>query len=286
MRRIALPVACVLLAAAGACSRKESAQPPVATPTLSLNKDRAAIGSPLRMTYKFEPLADAKFDGDYLIFVHVMDPEGEKLWQDDHQPVPPTSKWQPGQAVEYTRTIFVPNYPYIGDAVVRIGLYNPATGKRLSLNAPEASRQEYVVKKFFLLPQSENIFLIFREGWHSQEIDPNDPSSEWQWTKQTATITFRNPRKDCTFYLEYDTRPDLFNPPQQVALTLAGQPLATFAAEASSRTLKTFPVTAAQLGEGDMAEVGIAVDRTFKPSGGADSRDLGIRVFHAFVEPK
>jgi hypothetical protein len=34
-----------------------------------------------------------------------------------------------------------------------------------------------------------------------------------------------------------------------------------------------------------MAELVINVDRTFSPGGG-DNRELGIRVFHAFVEPK
>jgi hypothetical protein len=34
-----------------------------------------------------------------------------------------------------------------------------------------------------------------------------------------------------------------------------------------------------------MAEIVIQVDRTFTPGGG-DTRELGIRVFHAFVEPK
>ena len=108
MRKSVAVLACVLLAAAGGCSRKQSTEPPVATPSVSLNKDRAAIGSPLKVTYKFEPLPNARFDGDYAVFVHVMDPEGEKLWQDDHQPPVPTSKWQAGQPVEYTRTIFVP----------------------------------------------------------------------------------------------------------------------------------------------------------------------------------
>ena len=47
----------------------------------------------------------------------------------------------------------------------------------------------------------------------------------------------------------------------------------------------TLPVTAAQFGSGDVAELVIDVDRTFVP-GGADTRELGIQVFHAFVEPK
>jgi hypothetical protein len=34
-----------------------------------------------------------------------------------------------------------------------------------------------------------------------------------------------------------------------------------------------------------MAELTLDVDQTFAPGGG-DVRDLGIRVFHAFIEPK
>ena len=275
---------CLLVAVA--CSSKPPAEPPVATTTVTFSKDRAAIGSPLRITYKFEVLPNATFDADYTVFVHVLDPEGEKLWQDDHLPAVPTSQWKPGQVVEYTRMVFVPNFPYIGEAMVRIGLYNPANGKRLSLNATEASRQEYVVGKLQLLPQTANVFLIYKDGWHPQEVDSNNPADEWQWMKKAGMISFRNPRKDATFYLESDARVDLFNPPQQVTVKLGGQPIGSFAADSKERLLKTFPITAAQFGAGDMSEITIEVDRAFTPGGGGDTRELGIRVFHAFIEPK
>jgi hypothetical protein len=276
----------LLLLTAVACSGKPKAEPPVATPTVTFSKDKAAIGSPLKITYKFEVLPNATFDADYTVFVHVLDPDGEKLWQDDHAPAVPTSQWKPGQVVEYTRQVFVPNFPYIGEAMVRVGLYNPANGKRLSLNATEVSRQEYVVGKLQLLPQTENVFLIFKDGWHPQEVDPNNPANEWQWMKKSGTIAFRNPRKDATFYLESDARVDLFNPPQQVTVKLGGQPIGSFAADSKERTLKTFPISAAQFGSADMAEITIEVDRAFTPGGGGDTRELGLRVFHAFIEPK
>lgn len=285
MRQRVLVLVCVLLVTASACSRKQAVDPPVATPTVAFSKERAAIGSPLKITYKFEVLPNASFDADYIAFVHIMDPDGEKLWQDDHAPAVPTSQWKAGQVIEYTRTVFVPNYPYIGEAVVRLGLYNPANGKRLTLNAPEASRQEYLTGKFQLLPQSENVFLIYKDGWHPQEVDPDDPITEWQWTKKLGTISFRNPKRDATFYLEWDARVDLFNPPQQVTVTLAGQPIGTFQAGSKNRTLTTIPITAAQFGSVDMAEIAVEVDRAFTP-GGVDTRELGIRVFHAFIEPK
>ncbi|CAN5669922.1 hypothetical protein BH18ACI5_BH18ACI5_07160 [soil metagenome] len=275
---------CLLVAVA--CSGKPQAEPPVATPTVTFSKDQAAIGSPLKITYRFEFLPNATFDADYTVFVHVLDPDGEKLWQDDHSPAVTTSQWKPGQVVEYTRMVFVPNFPYIGEAMVRIGLYNPANGKRLSLNATEVSRQEYVVGKLQLLPQTENVFLIYKDGWHPQEVDPNNPAAEWQWMKKAGRISFRNPRKDATLYLESDARVDLFNPPQQVTVNLGGQPIGSFTADSKERLLKTFPITVAQFGAGDMAEITIEVDRAFTPGGGGDTRELGIRVFHAFIEPK
>ena len=287
MKRIAGSLLCVACLVIAACSGKETAEPPVAKPTVTLNKDRAAIGSPLKITYKFEVAQNASFDGDYLVFLHVIEPDGEKLWQDDHAPTVPTSQWKPGQTIEYSRTVFVPNYPYIGEANLRIGLYNPATQKRLSLDAPEVSRHEYVVGKLNLLPQAENIFLIYdiNKGWHPAEVDSVDPTREWQWTKKAAVISLTNPKKDATFYLEWDARTDLFNPPQQVTVKVKGETIGTFAATSKDRTLTTFPITAAQFGADNMTEITIEVDRTFSASGN-DTRELGLRVYHAFVEPK
>ncbi len=290
-RRVRIPVCLLALAALAvspACGRKEPVEPPVAAPSVTLNKERVPIGSPVRLTYKFTvaPNAPDIIKGeDYLVFVHVLDPTGEQLWTEDHPPVVPTSAWKPGQVVEYTRTVFVPNYPYIGEAIVRLGLYHQTSGKRLSLSGTDASRKEYVVSKFELLPQSENIFLIYKDGWHPVEVAGNDAASEWQWTRKTATISFRNPKKDLTFYLEWDARTDMFTPPQQVTLTLGAQPVGAFTADNRDRKMMTFPITAAQLGTADMAELVIDVDRVFSPGGG-DTRELGIRVFHAFVEAR
>jgi hypothetical protein len=277
--------AAIAIAASISCSRKSDNEPPVATPSVTLSRDKVAIGSPVKLTYKFVVASDAKFTTDYWVFVHVLDPTGELLWTDDHLPSPATSTWKPGQTVEYTRTVFVPNYPYIGEALIRLGLYDRATSNRLPLNAQQVSRREYLVTKFQLQPQSENIFLIYKDGWHPAEVATDNAASEWQWTKKTATISFKNPKRDSTFYLDFDARTDLFTPPQQVTLKIGDQTIATFAADNRERKLLTFPVTAAQLGGGDMTELVIDTDRTFSPGSG-DVRELGIRVFHAFIEPK
>jgi hypothetical protein len=282
---LACTAAVAVLALSVSCSRKSENQSPVATPSLTLNHDKVPIGSPVKLTYKFVVAPGARIDANYWVFVHVLDPTGEQLWTDDHLPAPATSTWKPGQTIEYTRTVFVPNYPYIGEATVRLGLYDRPTGNRLTLNAQEVSRKEYLVTKFQLQPQSENIFLIYKDGWHPAEVATDNAASEWQWTKKTATISFKNPKKDGTFYLEYDARTDLFTPPQQVALRIGDQTISTFAADSRERKLLMFPITAAQFGAGDMTELALDVDRTFA-AGSGDTRELGIRVFHAFVEPK
>jgi len=284
-RASAVLYALVLMLPLAACSHKEANEPPVATPTLTLSRQKVPIGSPLQLTYRFDVASDAKIDGDYWVFVHVLEPDGERLCVEDHLPPTPTSTWKPGQKIEYTRTVFVPNYPYIGAAVVRLGLYSPKTQQRLSLGGEEVSRREYLVSKFELLPQSENIFLIYKEGWHPAEVSGDDPNTDWQWTKKSATISFKNPKRDCTFYLEYAARVDRFDPDQQVTLRSGTETIGTFAADAKDRKLLTFPVSAAQLGSGDVAEITIDVDRTFVP-GPNDARELGIQVFHTFIEPK
>ena len=85
-----------LLVSAGACRRREADAPPVATPSITLNHDRAPLGSPLDITYKFVVASDAKFDEDYRVMAHVVDTDEEMIWTDDHNPPVPTRQWKPG----------------------------------------------------------------------------------------------------------------------------------------------------------------------------------------------
>jgi len=276
-----------LLALAGttvaACNKKDTA-PPVATPTFSASKDRVALGGPIDLTFQFDVVEAIK--DDYKVLVHVVNPDGDTLWIDDHDPVVPTSQWKPGQKIQYTRQRFVPVVPFTGEATVRVGLYKG--DERLPLQGAEPDQRTYKVGTLQLLPQSENVFLIYKSGWHSPEFSTNS-TEEWQWTQKSGVVNFKNPRKDVTLYLVSDARPDLFTPPQQVTVVVDGKPVATFAASDTKETLRKFPITAAQLGEADMVELRLDIDKTFvlaQLGKGTDSRELGIRKIHIFVEPK
>jgi len=271
------------------CGNKGPQEPPVATPSLSLNHARVPLGSPFELKYRFVVAPQAKIDQNYTVFVHFLDNAQEMMWTDDHLPAVPTSQWKPGQTIEYTRTIFAPVYPYVGEATIEMGLYLPAAGKRLTLSGTDKGHQSYEITKFELLPQTENIFLIYKDGWYPTEVPANNPTSEWQWTKKEATLAFRNPKRDVLFYLDMGAPPLLLGDVQTVSIRVGDQLIDTF--PFAQAALKRIPFTAAQLGAGEMVEVKIAVDRSFVPSllpalKNRDDRELGVCVLHAFVEPK
>jgi hypothetical protein len=292
VQRFAIAVALGLLASG--CSKGDNA-PPVATVSFSASKARVPLAAPIDLTYRFNVAPNAAISGDYRVFVHMLDDNGNPIaWNDDHDPKPPTSQWKPGQTVEYTHTVFVPVSPYVGDATVEVGLYKgndrlPLTGSDGSDKT--ATARAYKVGTIHLLPPSENIFLIRKSGWHPAEFGADNPGLEWQWTQKTAVIAFKNPKRDITFYLEFDARTDVFSDhPQQITVYSGSQVVESFTADNGGAVLKRIAVSAAQLGDAEQAELRVEVDRTFVPSklpaGGKDVRELGLRVYHAYVEAR
>jgi hypothetical protein len=276
---------------ASGCRRAAPAEAPVATPSVRVNHPRAAAGSPLELTYTFVVGNDAKMSGDYRVMLHVVDTDDELMWTDDHNPPTPTSAWKPGEKVEYTRTIFVPVFPYVGNATLQVGLYSTADQRRLPLAGEDVGQRAYKVGTVDLLPQTENLLTMFKDGWHPAETAGPNATVEWQWTKKDATLAFKNPRKDSIFYLEVDSPVAELHGPQQVQVKLGGQPLDQFTLVPNEIQLRKVKLSAAQLGAGEMAELQISVDPTFvpatvNPSISKDPRELGVRVFHAFVDPR
>jgi hypothetical protein len=208
----------------------------------------------------------------------------------DHNPPVPTSRWKAGQTIEYARTEFIPLYPYVGEASVQVGLYSTSTQDRLPLNGTDAGQRAYKVAHLQILPQTDNVYTVFNEGWHPAETaDPNS-KVEWQWTKKSATLSFKNPRKDSTLYLELDNPGGSFNSPQRVEVAIGTQVLDTFTVVPREEpSLHKIPIGAAAMGNDDMVDLRIQVDKTFVPAlmnaASKDPRELGVRVFHAFVLP-
>lgn len=278
------------LALVAGCGSKEDTAPAVGQVQVSLSRSKVALGSPVEVSYKFVIAPDAPSLGARRVFVHFLDADEEMMWTDDHDPPTPTAEWKPGQTIEYSRTMFVPSYPYVGAAKIIAGLYTAGSNERLKLSNADRGDRSYNVVDFELLPQTENIFLIFKEGWHPSEVVAEGASrTEWQWTKKEASIAFRNPKRDVTLFLQVDNPAATTNSAQQVMVQLGDQTLATVPLSPKEAPVRKYPISAAQLGGGDMAEIRLVADKTFVPAlepgaKSTDPRELGVRVFHAFVQ--
>ena len=73
---------------------------------------------------------------DYTVFVHLLDSEGQLQGQADSPPTSgkyPTSVWDAGESIADLHTITIaPDLP-AGEYKLAIGLYDPQTGRRLSV---------------------------------------------------------------------------------------------------------------------------------------------------------
>jgi 4-amino-4-deoxy-L-arabinose transferase-like glycosyltransferase len=83
--------------------------------------------------------AASRLENAYKVFVHLRQADQPPIAQSDSEPAggfEPTSAWQPGQLVMDRRALLVPLDAPPGAYGIYVGLYDAATGGRLSLAAP------------------------------------------------------------------------------------------------------------------------------------------------------
>ena len=285
-------VALLVSAGFAGCRRTEPPTAPVATPSVTLSRGKVPLGAPIDITYRFAVAPDAPaFTENNRVFVHVLDTDEKLMWTDDHDPPTPTTQWKRGQTIEYVRTVFIPVRPYIGGASIHMGLYSPVSQRRLTLAGRDAGQRAYTVATLEILPQSEAVYSVMKDGWHSAETPPNNDQVEWSWTsKSQATIAFKNPKKDAVFYLDLDNPSDTFPDGQHVQVTLGNQTVDDFMLPPARQMLRKIPLSADKFGAEEMVELKVGVDKVFvpaqvNPAGSKDPRQLGVRVFHAVIAP-
>jgi len=290
LRPVSRLVAIAIASFAMSCAGADDNAAPVATPSVTVGTPTAAIGSPIEMRYRFAVAPGAPISGDYWVFVHFLDTDGELMWTDDHQPPAPVRQWKPGSTVEYTRTMFIPKFPYVGQTRVEVGLFSPSSGERLPLTGQTRGQRSYEVASFEMRLQSDNLFVIFRDGWHETEVGGEGSGLEWQWSRKDSTLSFTNPKRDVEIYLQLDQPVAAFDVPQRVEVRAGAETVDSFTLPAGREELRRIKLSAGQLGTAETVELTIAVDRTFVPAAvpalkSNDPRELGVRVFRAFVQP-
>ena len=278
----------VATAVTPACRRKPAEVNPI-EPKVKVNRERAPLGSAIEATYTWTVGSGAqKVPPGSRAFVHVLDSHKVVLFTDDHIPTPAPDTWEPGKSYSYTRTLFIPVYPYVGEAQIVAGLYpGQGRGERAVLQGEDIGLREYRIGKIELLPQTENIFLVYKEGWHNPEAHPENPAIERTWTKKEALVSFKNPKKDVVVYLEADTSPKFFSAPPVLTVTI-GQAGLVVPIEASEVFLKRIRVKAAALGTDEWVDLRLSMNQSFvpkllSPPLNNDDRELGLLVYHLHV---
>jgi hypothetical protein len=285
--RTGVVLALAAIAVLPSCSRKKPAEINPITPSFTVNRSRAPLGSAIEVTYTWTLDANAKkLDQDYRALVHFLDSHKVVLFTDDHAPVPPVASWEPGKSYSYSRTVFIPVYPYVGEVQVAMGLYPAAgRGERVALKGDDLGLRAYKVGKMEFLPQTDNIFLVYKEGWHSPEASPQNPGLDRTWSKKEATVSFKNPKKDVIVYLEADTNYKAFPEPPVLTMSVGSTGL-KLPIESSEVFLKKVHFKGEDLGAGEWVDLKLAMNQSFVPKAiglNQDDRELGLLVYHLYV---
>ncbi len=82
---------------------------------------------------------------NYTVFIHILDRDGKRIAEKDHQPVNaryPTSSWAPEQVIEDTHVVPLPAGAELQGLEVAIGLYRLSDGERLPATDSRGTRLE------------------------------------------------------------------------------------------------------------------------------------------------
>lgn len=221
---------------------------------------------------------------DYTVYAHFW--HGDNLlFQDDHVPPMPTSKWEPGQEYKYQRRVYIPSFidefdpSFKGEEQIRlsVGLYNPfdRTGE---------PNREVLTSRFKVYPPPPDTpEIIYESGWYDQEIDPNAPLRKWRWTGPEARCIVDNPQRDALLVIRGGVNKDIISD-QKITVKINDLVLDEFIPDEIIFE-KSYSVKKEMLGDKDEFSLGLAVDKTFIPSKvfpqNKDERELGCQV--AFV---
>jgi hypothetical protein len=124
-------------------------------------------------------------------------------------------------------------------------------------------------------------------GFYELESPEDAQGLEWRWSARTGTIWLKNPKRDTTLVLDVDHPAVVQADTQRVTVRSNDRVLDSFDLPQGHRETRRIPMGASDLGESAMSRVRIDVDKPFVPaklSTSRDERELGVRVFAAYLE--
>ena len=293
MLRYSASLVLALSVCGSACSssRPVDNAKPVASASIKVNPSVVASGMPVELDVRFTVAPDAPpFGEDYTVFIHVIDKDGQMIGAVDHSPPIPTRNWKAGSTIEYRQAGYAPISDYVGQATFAVGLYSTSSNERLPLAGETVEYRAVKAGSFELRERSDPYLVTFREGWHPLE-SPKGSGLEWRWSAKVASLSFANPKRDAELTLELDQPSTVFPTAQHVEIRLGEGVVDDFDVEPGSLVVRRIALEQSQLGDKEDVELALVADKTFVPAKFADlqspdTRQLGVRVFRAFIQPK
>ena len=261
----------------------------VAIARLAVDRLSVPLGGTVDLTIQFDvaPTLDP-LEEDHRVFLHVFDDSETFLWASDHEPPVPTSEWRPGQSIQYTHRLEIPAYPYIGLAVIGIGLQSSDSGARLPLAGRDLGEFVYEVAALAFEPRHESSYVVYGEGWYPVEFQMFGQTA-WRWTGERAVLSFRNPYRTARLVVDVQGRPAVFEQPQLLSFVVGERTIREVTLDTGGVVRLDYELTESDLGSGDVVDLELLVDRTFVPAElddtAADTRRLGVRVLDVHIEP-
>jgi len=273
------------------CGGEELGRTLDATVTLDL-PDSLPAGSPLDIGFTWTPGPGFETPADdYRVFVHVVDPDGNIVEQDDHFPPLPTSQWTAGEPVTYRRLVY-PAPDFRPDYVdFYVGLYDGREGgEQVATMRDSGFHNRPLVHTVVIRGDDQGGLPVPVEGWNEKEVSLSAESKhhqQWQWMRKTGVVAFGNPRGPSTLHLRAQSPVDFLGGPQTVTLRIGDREIAEFEVSDGAPYLQRFEIPADALGDGDWIEITLEVNEAFVPaqidSESADTRELGLQVFSIYL---
>jgi len=101
----------------------------------------------VRLSYQW--IVRATPQRDWQVFVHFTDADGKQYQENDHIPQVPVSQWLPGRIESAAFTLKVSDR-LRGPLDIRVGLWDPATGRRARLEGAHDGSRRYLVGRLWL----------------------------------------------------------------------------------------------------------------------------------------
>lgn len=245
------------------------------------------LGEPLDMGFAWTPASgfEAPAD-DYKVFVHMIDPDGNILLQDDHYPPQPTSQWREGQAEVYRRWYYPPNSLDAEYLDFVVGLYTSDTRTRLR-DADGNWTEGVQAHRMTVRSDDVSGIPLYMEGWHPPEQQTEPEVREWRWSQETSRAVFTNPRKDAVLHLRAHGPFDEVGLQTVVLRIGADTVVASIEVGGADEFLERIEIPTSAMGDNEWVELNLEVTPALVPqeieASSQDDRQLGLQVFSMYL---